>query len=51
LKIQRAAASKIRDILNDPTSKGDIDTFYIAAVDSLDCLSAYEIWSRNKKNI
>lgn len=43
LKIQRTAIRKIRDLIFDEKSHGEIPTFIIGAIDSLDNKSAHEI--------
>lgn len=43
VRLQRSTQRKIRQILADPTSKGAIPTFYIAAIDTLDIKSAFEL--------
>lgn len=49
LKVKRTAIRKIRDILFNEKSTGDIPIFVIGAIDSLDDKSPYEI-SQSKKS-
>jgi|GEM_PF-1787043 len=49
LKIQRSCIGKIRDVLFDKDSKGDIPTFVIGAIDTLDNKSAFEISKEAKR--